>query len=832
MKNCVLSDTKYRFWFALLVIALALGATVQAGLQIPYTPDTFTLHLWHLDDPNGATTPDAVATGGITLTNIGLPAPGTGPYTNTSLGNASFPGLGNCMSGNHRSHLLYGGPFTDVSQFCHPDTGAFTFEAVVKFDIDPLGAMDAEILAGDNAGGLTTRGWQWRIFNGVMEWDLLAGSLDNDFKAVLPAVGPNAAVAGTWYHAAVTYSGDAPANGDTPNLITLYWTLLDANRTSADKLAQFTATRPLNGSPQGNSQPSLGIGGSARAIAGANPGNSEGIIGSIDEVRISNIARGSNQMAFVAAGAANPPTFTKQPPPGTLVGYGQVLTVPALVSGTLPLRYQWQQNGTNVTGQTDTTMVVPYSTFAQAGNYQLVVTNAYGSKTSSVAQVTVGAVPTGLFNTGLDTNGILSTGNIADPHWTLFRSADPAYLGPDTFIFEYSNPIQFASANGNFSPTNGVSMWMGAGGNSGGSPVTSPAGQYVYRARFLLDSADPTTVTMSGNLWVNGSISNILVNGKSTGITLAPGGTLYVATFSITNGFVQGWNTVDFVENLPNGGISALRVEVRSAGLALPPGLPVILEQPLNQTVRDGSVAPGNSKASFSTAALGRPPLSYQWLADGAPVNGATNRTLTLLNPAGRSLGTNFTVVVRNDSGSITSQVAVLKLVSTNQPPVVANFNLSTLPDQPVSLPLSQVLQSAIDPDGDALALTAYDATSTNGLGSVDGSGAAFVYTPPTGYLGTDSFRYTLSDGQASAVGTVKITIGQPAPPLLTISRISASQLRIAWPSAADGFVLQSSRLLPGNFADAGLTVTTEANESVVRVTPDGAPRFFRLFKP
>src|ERR1051326_9225568 len=92
-----------------------------------------------------------------------------------------------------------------------------------------------------------------------MEWNLLPGNgSDNDFKSTLPSTGPDAAIAGAWYHVAVTYTGSTPTNSDTANQLTFYWTLLDANRVAADKLGQFTMSRPLDGSPSGTAPPNLG----------------------------------------------------------------------------------------------------------------------------------------------------------------------------------------------------------------------------------------------------------------------------------------------------------------------------------------------------------------------------------------------------------------------------------------------------------------------------------------------------------------------------------------------------------------------------------------------
>jgi hypothetical protein len=733
--------------------ALAFPVFTQAGLQIPYATDSSTLHLWHLDETSGTSGADAVTANSITLTNLGIPT--GGPFTNTTFGATAFSGLGTAVSASTKQHVLYGGAFPDVTQFSDPETGAFTFEALVKFDTDPLGANDAEIVSGDNGLGLGNRGWQWRIFNGVMEWDLLAGDTDNDFKAPLPATGPNAAIAGAWYHAAVTFSGYNPTDGSQPYVIKFYWTLLDENRTEADLLGQFDATRTLDGSPSGTAQPSLGVGGSARNIA-ANPGNNEGLVGSIDEVRISSVARGPSEMAFKTGGASNPPSFTTQPATNVLVNYGADLTLAALVSGTPPLHFEWHQDGTIVAGQDTGTLVIPGATFAQNGSYQLIVTNNFGSATSTVAVVTVGAGGSGLANTGYDSTGALSTGDVPDAHWTLLRSSDPLYLGPDAFVYEYSFPIQFADPNGGFSPTNGVSMWIGASGNPGGAPATSPAGNYIYRMRFLLDSADPGTFKISGNLWVSGSVSDILVNGQSSGVSVAPGGTLYVGTFAITNGFVAGWNTLDFVENLAGAGISAIRVELRGSGQAIAAGKPVIIDEPADETVRD--TAAGASKAVFSVAAIGRSPLTYQWLADGTPLPGATNRVLTLQGPTAGGQAENYSVEVSNDSGTVTSRAAKLNIAPGNQLPEAATFNLVSFEGQQLTLPLSDITQASTDPDHDAILFSFADGASANGA-VVELLNADIVYHPVEGFTGSDQFTYTISDNFdfQSVAGTVNV---------------------------------------------------------------------------
>jgi hypothetical protein len=760
--------------------ALAAVISAQAGLQIPYTPDVSTLHLWHLDDPlltNGVTNilvADAVTNASITLTNAGLPTPGTPPYSDTSLGNTSFPGLGTCMTTTDKNGFCYGGKFSDVSSFSDTNTGAFTFEAAVKFTGNVLAlANNQEIICGDNTLGLSQRGWQFRIDEaGEVEFNLLGGSgSDNDWKAKLPTTGSDAAVANQWYHVAVTCTGNNPTNGNTPNILKFYWTLLDANRTYADLLATFTMTRALNGttsSGSGTVQPAFGIGGSGRNYPAANA-NGEAVIGSVDEVRISSVARASNQMAFVTGGALNPPSFPLQPAANTLIGYGQTLSLAPLVSGSLPIYFQWQATNssaggwTNVPNQTNSTLIISNVTFPVTGSYWLVATNAYGSKTSIVAQVTVGAAFSELYDTGISTNGIIDTVNLPgnpDPHYTMVDSADASYPGPNALVYNmFANPI--ASYGGNFSNPDSASAWIGEQANF----YASLFGNYVYRTKFLLDSVDTTQpASITGIVWVNQYCSDILINGVSTGnsnpASYSASGK-YAAPFVISNGFVPGVNTLDFVTTLPStapGAIleSAVRVELSGIGQALAPGKPQIVTEPAaNDVVRDASVQSGGS-ATFSVVATGRPPLSYQWVDQQAgQLAGATNRTLTFLNPTAGGQGTNFVVVISNASGSVTSTVAKLTIVETNQVPIAPTHTYSVYSNNSIVIDMSELLQAASEPDNDPLTIS-WDGSTTNA-----GNGAAFVqnisggtcftYTPAPGFVGYDEFNYYIQD---SVTGT------------------------------------------------------------------------------
>ena len=90
-----------------------------------------------------------------------------------------------------------------------------------------------------------------------------------------------------------------------------------------------------------------------------------------------------------------------------------------------------------------------------------------------------------------------------------------------------------------------------------------------------------------------------------------------------------------------------------------PPEPPTILTQPQSQVVDAGT------NFTFSVIADGTPPLSYQWrkdgieLSDGLRISGAITANLTIANVQTND-ASNYTVVVSNAYGSITSSVAVL----------------------------------------------------------------------------------------------------------------------------------------------------------------------------
>ena len=91
---------------------------------------------------------------------------------------------------------------------------------------------------------------------------------------------------------------------------------------------------------------------------------------------------------------------------------------------------------------------------------------------------------------------------------------------------------------------------------------------------------------------------------------------------------------------------------------------PTITQHPAAQTATAGQ------SATFTVAAGGTDPLSYQWQRNGSPIAGAVAASYTTPATTLADSGASFLVVVSNSAGTATSNPAVLTVSSSPAPPV------------------------------------------------------------------------------------------------------------------------------------------------------------------
>jgi VCBS repeat-containing protein len=189
-------------------------------------------------------------------------------------------------------------------------------------------------------------------------------------------------------------------------------------------------------------------------------------------------------------------------------------------------------------------------------------------------------------------------------------------------------------------------------------------------------------------------------------------------------------------------------------------------------------------------------------------VSGPSHGTLTFSSDGGFDY-TPTTSYIGTDSfqyqasdGVLTSSTVTVTLDVANTPPTAADQAYRVLHDTTLSAPASSLMLGSSDADNDAL--TAALATQAgHGTATVSANGS-FTYAANTGYTGTDSFTYLLSDGiDSSAAATVTLTVkatntaptatadayGTPHDQALTVDAVSGV---LANDSDADGDPLQA----------------------------------------
>ena len=128
--------------------------------------------------------------------------------------------------------------------------------------------------------------------------------------------------------------------------------------------------------------------------------------------------------------------------------------------------------------------------------------------------------------------------------------------------------------------------------------------------------------------------------------------------------------------------------------------------------------------------------------------------TSVTYTPASRYTGSDSFAFRVND-GNIDSAYAVVSItvINTNHAPIASSQSVTVSQDSTTGITLT-------GSDGDADTLT-YTITSSPAHGTLSGDAPDLTYTPTAGYSGSDSFTFTVYDGQenSTSAGTVTVTV-------------------------------------------------------------------------
>jgi hypothetical protein len=324
------------------------------------------------------------------------------------------------------------------------------------------------------------------------------------------------------------------------------------------------------------------------------------------------------------------------------------------------------------------------------------------------------------------------------------------------------------------------------------NPATAVGGAQSSSGTVTLSGPAPT-----GGAQVTLSSSNTSVVTVPSSVTVGAGATS--TTFTVSTSVVSASTAVTISASY--GG------QAQTATLTVNVVPPSITAQPVNQTVTAGQTA------NFTVVATGTAPLNYQWQRGGVAIPAANSSTYTTPATTTSDTGAQFTVVVSNSAGSVTSTPATL----TVNPPLPTVSSLTLNPASVVGGSQSStatVTLSGPAPAGGALVAV----SSSNAAAKVPSSvtilagatGATFTISSSTV---TASTGVTISASYNGVSRTASLTV-MPLP-LPTVSSLTLN------PTGVVGG-LQSSTgtvTLSGPAPAGGARVTlSSSNSGVARV--------------
>ena len=443
------------------------------------------------------------------------------------------------------------------------------------------------------------------------------------------------------------------------------------------------------------------------------------------------------------------PSFITQPSSQTVTN-GTSVTFSATVSGQSPLSYRWLFNGANlpaggnISGTTSNVLSIAAATTNNSGNYSLIVTNSYGSVTSSVAVLNVGFAPG--FSAQPANLTILSGGN----------AVFSATVGGSTpLAFQWrKNGTNLVNGTGISGATSNVLTLAAVTTNSSGNynlSVTNSFGAITSSVATLTVVLPPTITSSSlTNRTVQCGSNNVAFAVTVTGTPplsiqwSLDGSSVTGATnmsFSLTNLHLPNHTVTVTITNLYSSVISNAVVTVLDTlapVITLNGGNPIYVE--LGSTFTD----PG---ATANDLCVGVVPVS---------VSGSVNTN---------ALGTNTLTYTATDGNGNTNTATRTVIVRDTTPPTIlwsfTNLVLAANTNCSAAMP---------------------DVTGTNFILATDLSGALTISQIPTNTailpLGTNVVVITVEDSSGNAAySTNTVVVQDQTPPVISSQPQSQTNL-------------------------------------------------------
>lgn len=444
------------------------------------------------------------------------------------------------------------------------------------------------------------------------------------------------------------------------------------------------------------------------------------------------------------------PTITTQPSNVTVtVGSPATFTVAATGSGTLT--YQWKKGATNV--GTGASYTIASTTAGDAGSYSVVVTDANGSTTSNTVTLTVNTPPP-----TITTQPSSQTVNVGNPvTFTVVATGSGLSYQWKKGATNVGTGASYTIASTTVSDAGNYTVVVS---NAGGSVTSNIA--------VLTVIGPPAITTQPGN-------QSVVVGSTATFTVVATGSGTLTYQWQKNSAPIAGATSASYTTPATVIGDSGSQYRVvvtNSAGsttsnqatltVTASAVAPTITTHPASQTVTLGA------SATFSVAASGTAPFTYQWQKNGGNIGGATGASYTT---PGTTLGDNlaqYRVIVTNAGGSATSNAAVLT-VTSGANPITPSTSAVTLAAAVGSATPVITTITLTNSTGGAITVTPSSSAAwltPGGAVTVPGGGTATLTLTgdPSGLSGAASGTLTLTNSTGgSQTMPVSFTIGQSA---------------------------------------------------------------------
>ena len=339
------------------------------------------------------------------------------------------------------------------------------------------------------------------------------------------------------------------------------------------------------------------------------------------------------------------PVINLQPTESTVVEGGSA-QFSVGVSGSKPLSYQWQKNGTDIGRATDSSLSLSSVTVAEEGTYGVRVSNAAGTVESQAAQLTVN-VP------------VKSEGG---PHDVIVGVGDPLALtvsasGTPPLSYEWyvngtiidgANETSFSIAAAQLSDAGRYSVVIRNAVGATAGPVfnvTVIDGVRIVSDPQNIDAKKGDEVQMSVTVEGTGpfnfewEFNGAVFRETSKPELILPGVQLNAAG-----------NYRARVSNLVSEAVSGEAV-LKVTGQAQLSGLPSLVRVEIGDDL------------VLKVTAVGTPPFAYQWQLNGVNIDGAVTDTYRIPNVQPPDGGT-YTVTVTDAGGATTSELTSVIVIT------------------------------------------------------------------------------------------------------------------------------------------------------------------------